>query len=89
MGTLGMEDPIVVTVSPNKPNIIFTTARYKSLEEIADPIMNLLKKGKNLYGMSDPLLQTTGAMCQFLFTYESMFGSWFYRATWCSRSNTV
>ena len=49
-GTLGMEDPIVVTVSPDKPNIIFATARYRSLEEIADPIINLLKKERTCMG---------------------------------------
>jgi len=49
-GTIGMDDAIVVTVSPDKPNIIFATARYRSLEEIADPSMNLLKKERTCMG---------------------------------------
>lgn len=42
-GTLGMEDPVVVTVSLEKPNLVYAVTQYCSLEEMTDPIIDLLK----------------------------------------------
>lgn len=41
--TLGMIDPVVVTTSPDKPNIIFTVASCTSMEDAFIPIMEQLE----------------------------------------------
>jgi hypothetical protein len=38
-----MEDPVVVTVSLEKPNLVYAVTQYCSLEEMTDPIIDLLK----------------------------------------------
>ena len=41
--TLGMIDPVVVTISPDKPNIIFTVASCTSMEDAFIPLMEQLE----------------------------------------------
>ena len=41
---LGMNDPYLVTVSPDKSNIVFSVSPFESLEMIFKPIMDELKK---------------------------------------------
>ena len=41
--TLGMIDPVVVTTSSDKPNIIFTVASCTSMEDAFNPIIEQLE----------------------------------------------
>lgn len=41
--TLGMDNPVVVTVSPDKTNMVFSVAHFESLETTFRPTMEKLK----------------------------------------------
>ena len=41
--TLGMDNPVIVTVSPDKTNMVFSVARFESLETTFRPTMEKLK----------------------------------------------
>lgn len=45
---LAMVDPVVIRISPDRPNIFFTVQPFKKLQEFSDEIANWLQREKNL-----------------------------------------
>ena len=74
INTLGMVNPIIVSESPDKPNLVLSVHQYESMEESFKPLVDKLHKERTSMGRTLVYCRTQDACAQLYLWFSCCLG---------------